>query len=395
MTHWLGVLAFTGLALAASPGADADVLRLRNGNSIEGKVTRLDDGSFRVKIDVGQEVVIAAADVLNCEAREAPFDELERRLDQIGAADLDALVELGSWAESQGLKTSALRVFERVLAVDPNHEGARDRLGFVLHRNRWVPRKELKKLQLVNFRGAWRTREEVERLRSAEAVAQLDRELADLRHENKFIRENAIQQLVKNDDPLLIDTLLVRLRGDDPLVRMVTARMLGNHAFEVSAAAIYAAALAESRNEAFKAMALVLGSFGRGEFGEWVARDLARAAELPPHSVQTLLALAEAFPHRAVVQPLIDLRASEVWGAAADRALMTLLGAVSRSRDAWQQLWSAAGSSAAPDLGSGWLKSTNPTRKVSGSLTPDLPGRRALDFQPGRLDRQQGQAGGS
>ena len=42
-----------------------------------------------------------------------------------------------------GVRRAALRAWREVMRVDPHHAGARNRLGYALHRNRWVLREEL------------------------------------------------------------------------------------------------------------------------------------------------------------------------------------------------------------------------------------------------------------
>ncbi|MEM7262144.1 MAG: hypothetical protein AAF488_09145, partial [Planctomycetota bacterium] len=188
----------------ASPALLGDVLYLTNGNRIEGRVETLANGDYRVTVDVGNVVTLRSHDIERRERAEAPLDELERRAREVKDGDRKGLVELAAWAEIKGLRKGALSVYRRLLQIDPHHEGARHHLGYVLHRNRWVRRSELKGLGFVRFRGAWRTEEEVARIKREEAETQFTTLLADVQHDNKFIRENARYQLVEVRDPRLV-----------------------------------------------------------------------------------------------------------------------------------------------------------------------------------------------
>lgn len=349
----LGLAFAFGLLLSAGP-LRADILVFHNGHKLEGRVT-VDPAS-------GDYIVVTAAGTVSVPPSKvkerifapAPIDEFQRRLGEIADDDLAALVELAAWADFKGLERSAIEVYRRVLGVDPHHEAARERLGYVLHRNRWVRRDQLEKAGLVQHGGRWMTPKEVEAAQSAEVEQELATLFKDLEHENRFIREGAFYRLFENRDPRAIPYLEKLVESDSPLQRMVAGRVLGNHGYEVAAGAIYPPLLREQRDEIATAWITVLRSQSDARLATRIAEDLTRVAD--PLGRRRLLQLAEACPHRELVPRLIDVMSDPNWASAADGVLTRILGVESRSAGEWRAYWRHAERSASPDLGSGWLQ---------------------------------------
>lgn len=351
----LGLALASGIAvlLALSTGLRADILVFHNGHKIEGRVT-VDPAS-------GDYIVVTAAGTVSVPPSKvkerifapAPIDEFQRRMGEIADDDLAALVELAAWADFKGLERSATDVYRRILGIDPHHEAARERLGYVVHRNRWVRREQLEKAGLVQHGGRWMTPQEVVDAESAEVEQELATLFKDLEHENRFIREGAFYRLFENRDPRAIPYLEKLVGSDSPLRRMVAGRVLGNHGYDVVAGAIYSPLLREQRDEIATAWITVLRSQSDARLATRVAGDLARVDD--PLGRRRLLQLAEACPHRELVSPLIELMSDPVWASAADGVLTRILGAESRSAGEWRSYWRHVERTASPDLGSGWL----------------------------------------
>lgn len=347
------------LTLGLPALAVADVLRLKNGNEFQGRVTERPDGSYEVFVEPGHVFTVARREVAGRIPGEAPYDEFVRRFDTrrddaVAQHDRDGWVELATWAERMRLRTSALRAFRRVLQLDPHHPAARDRLGFVLYRNRWVQRDQLEQQGLVRFRGLWMRPEDVEDTRRREAEAEFRALLADIHADNRYLRENALLTLSKESSPRLLP-LLTKLTGSaEPLERVVAARILGNFTFAESGETLYQALLAERRDEVSLALVAALRGQQHAPLGARVGAALAGDAE--PAQIQNLLLLAENCPTRAVVPGLLTLLADAGWQRLADRTLSRILGVPSRDAGGWRRFWSENGGTFPEDLGSGWLK---------------------------------------
>jgi hypothetical protein len=63
--------------------------------------------------------------------------EYETQRAKLGEKDASAHFRLGAWAASKGLPDLAEKEFEHVVGIDPNHKGARDRLGYKKVKNAW------------------------------------------------------------------------------------------------------------------------------------------------------------------------------------------------------------------------------------------------------------------
>ena len=87
------------------------------------------------------------------DATKATYQERAKKLD---AKDATGHYVLGLWCRKNGLADEARLEFEKVVALDPDHEGARQALGYVRHRGRWLSRDEAMKAKgLVRHDGKW------------------------------------------------------------------------------------------------------------------------------------------------------------------------------------------------------------------------------------------------
>lgn len=184
-------------AIGAASPAEADILHLRNGKHIEGRVTEHGD---RVTVDVGfgrltfQRIDVAriekkllleddyeqrlralppadpqaAADLAGwCDARGLSEEagalrdralrlEVEARVQACPRDDADALYEVAAWARERGAPDASVRgILAMACEADPAHEAARAMLG---HKR---------------FRGEWRTAEEIGAILAAEESSEM------------------------------------------------------------------------------------------------------------------------------------------------------------------------------------------------------------------------------
>src|SRR5262245_32725618 len=63
--------------------------------------------------------------------------EYEAQRAKLGEKDASGHFKLGAWAASKGLTDLAEREFEHVVALDANHKGAREKLGYRKPKNAW------------------------------------------------------------------------------------------------------------------------------------------------------------------------------------------------------------------------------------------------------------------
>jgi len=158
------------LCLAASQ-AGADVVHLRSGGKVEGAVVSRTASELVVQTPAGK-VTLKAADVVRIEAKASPLDVYREMAAKVKEDDADGRYALGLWCQDQKLFREGRGEFEKAIALDPNHKGARARLGYVQRDGKWLTEAEAKKADgLVRVGERWVTEEERLRGEQREAVA--------------------------------------------------------------------------------------------------------------------------------------------------------------------------------------------------------------------------------
>ncbi|MBI4565607.1 MAG: hypothetical protein HY716_13010 [Planctomycetes bacterium] len=155
------------LAILAGP-AVADEVKLRTGGSIVG-IAREEGDRVVVELPIGT-IAVPRSDVIEIipgrtllHAYEEKFAEIQDRRDP------EAFYRLAQWAKTNGISRHVEPLLQHVLSLDPDHEGAREDLGFVRDDGRWLTRSEyLKEQGYVEFRGTWMEAEDRDALLRAE-----------------------------------------------------------------------------------------------------------------------------------------------------------------------------------------------------------------------------------
>lgn len=181
-----GLLIF--LVGAAAVPARADELVLRNGAVFSG-VVREEGDRVVIEMDAGT-MSFRRVDVREIRRAEDPLQEFERR--KRSAETPEACYELAVWARDRGLTARATELFRKVIALEPDHPGARQALGYEKIEGRWMdPDEAMVARGFVKVEGRWFKREtaelllaqerlqrlELERQQSAERIARLQKEV--------------------------------------------------------------------------------------------------------------------------------------------------------------------------------------------------------------------------
>ncbi|MBE7462167.1 MAG: hypothetical protein HS116_01625 [Planctomycetes bacterium] len=194
VARWYGAAALL-LALGLAPAAHADIVVLKNGKQLEGRVVEKDD-SVVVHLGYGS-IVVKRDQIERIVKKETPLDTYHERASELAKAHCGeapdrpaaarAWFELAGWCGQQNLPRQREEALARVLSFDSGHEAARQALGYLKVGDRWVTGDERHEaLGLVKHQGQWVTPEaRDEAVRKAESARQddLDRKLqeADLR----------------------------------------------------------------------------------------------------------------------------------------------------------------------------------------------------------------------
>jgi len=147
------------LSLLVVVSAHADVIHLKTGR-VEGTVVSQTDSHIVVQTKVGK-VTFRRTDVVRIEEKTSPLQTYQKMAAQLKDDDADGHFSIGRWCTDHHLTRQAREHYEKVLAIDANHAGARQRLGYVLKDGKWLTRSEAKEADgLVLYNGKWMTPEE-------------------------------------------------------------------------------------------------------------------------------------------------------------------------------------------------------------------------------------------
>ncbi len=209
--------AFT-LALFLAVPAPADEVELENGKIIEGKVEDLGD-SIRVTRS-GSSVTYPKHMVRRIEAKKTPEEAYAESAREVKDGDLEGRVKLARWCIEKKLAAEARAEFQKVLALDPEHEEARAALGYRLYQGQWMTEDQVNEARgMVRHKGRWMTPEERDLEAALEEQKDLDQKLLrevrvrldHLRSSDEKKREEAKAALAAIDDKYKIKSYLAAL----------------------------------------------------------------------------------------------------------------------------------------------------------------------------------------
>ncbi|MFH0909959.1 MAG: biotin--[acetyl-CoA-carboxylase] ligase, partial [Planctomycetota bacterium] len=165
-------LLLLGLALGGM-SAQADILYLKDGTAIEGRVTAVPQG-YRIQTRTGK-FVVPEARVAQWLRKPLPEEEYLQRKAAAGEDDLEAQFALALWCRAHALEKEADFHFRRVFALEPDHAAARRAAGYVSYEGRWLTREAYMEAKgFARYGRQWLPREE------ADLRLSIDRAKADL-----------------------------------------------------------------------------------------------------------------------------------------------------------------------------------------------------------------------
>lgn len=115
--------------------AVGDVVYLKNGRTVEGKVTDLGN-EVKVKLRWGAKR-IPKSEILRIETKKPPQQQFRERLKTITPDDIDALMELARWCKKHALSREAKTCFKKIIEANPDDSIARHELGYRQVGNTW------------------------------------------------------------------------------------------------------------------------------------------------------------------------------------------------------------------------------------------------------------------
>ncbi|GEM_PF-6415339 len=128
--------AFLAVLVLLSP-AFADVVYLKNGTKMDGKVLSETDAEVRVRLNGSAQMSFKWEDVDHLELSDRTAAQAELKQRRAG----DPLVA-ARWALVHGLRNDALAIFKELLKTDPENAAAHQGLGHRLHDGKWLSDEE-------------------------------------------------------------------------------------------------------------------------------------------------------------------------------------------------------------------------------------------------------------
>lgn len=175
--------------LASSPLA-ADVLVLDNGGTIDGRIVEVPEGYI---IDAGYGVFSISKDrAKELRPGRGPVHEFNERLDALSdSSDPDEIFALAQRARDAKITRHLRPLLQRVLEIDPDHEGARAMLDHVRLEGTWMPRVSALRRQGYQYcGGSWIPADQCRALLQAQAEERrLEEERAARRRYEQDVRE--------------------------------------------------------------------------------------------------------------------------------------------------------------------------------------------------------------
>ncbi len=123
------------ITLLASVAA-GDKLVLLDGRTFTGTVT-VEGQSVRIDMPYGT-LRFAREEVLLIDFKDTPETKLAKKLAKTHLDDPDALFKLAEWATANSLDRQADTLYELILKLETDHQGARRRMGFVRIDGTWL-----------------------------------------------------------------------------------------------------------------------------------------------------------------------------------------------------------------------------------------------------------------
>ena len=185
--------------LAVAGVASADEVHLESGRSIEGKASA-QGNKVVIAVESGH-IVLSRNDVARIEHATAPLVEAERREAKLAPDDRTGLLQLADFCRDHGLAGKERDLLQRLLRLEPDHEGARRRLGFVRTDHGWEQRRELARREAAHHRESERAKLELRQKRAELALAE-----AELAREKKAPPARAVEPARAEPAPVAVPT---------------------------------------------------------------------------------------------------------------------------------------------------------------------------------------------
>jgi len=115
----------------------ADIIHLKNGRKLEGKIISETHESITVQLENGT-VEIFKSQISEIEKKALPRETYEKKAAEIAKDDAEGHYLLALWCREQGLGRECELELEKVIKIEPDHAAARRLLGYERKEGKWI-----------------------------------------------------------------------------------------------------------------------------------------------------------------------------------------------------------------------------------------------------------------
>lgn len=165
MSRFVSLLVSVVACAAYAEVASADTIKLTSGSTIRGQILeeKSSGDTIVIKLQAGNaEVTIGRSQIQEVIREKDPIQEYEAVKGQFQDTAEDQFT-LAMWCEAHKLAKQRKLHLERVVELDPDHERAREKLGYIRRDGKWLTSSEWNEARgLVRFNGRYVTPQQKE-----------------------------------------------------------------------------------------------------------------------------------------------------------------------------------------------------------------------------------------
>lgn len=165
-------LASLGLVLCVATGVSADLIRMKHGGEVRGKIVSkksLYPNRLSIQTVSGATVSIPKTEVEFITRRSIVYEEYEIQV-RLTPSDVASLWTLSQWCQKNRLKPQRKKHLAQILELDPQNEQAHKALGHIKREGKWTTQEEyMLSRGYVRYKRKYMTPEEKELLENSAA----------------------------------------------------------------------------------------------------------------------------------------------------------------------------------------------------------------------------------
>ncbi|MFC1588467.1 tetratricopeptide repeat protein [Planctomycetota bacterium] len=126
----------------------AEILIMKNGRKVEGKIISEDDSKLVFRTNSGMQITYKKSDIKEIDREHvAAEDVYANKLKEMDDQSAEDHFQLAGWCKQNFNRKKARVHWQKAIEINPDHEGARTALGFIKYRGKWLTKEELKKVK--------------------------------------------------------------------------------------------------------------------------------------------------------------------------------------------------------------------------------------------------------